>query len=84
VGRFAVTDRLQVNGGSSYGCCVLALSGHQIRPPRSGGDRLAIYGGAGASRRAHGLGTGALRAAPEDARWLIDNVPLGTPIFIRR
>jgi hypothetical protein len=82
-GRFAVTDRLEVNGRSAYGCCVLALSGHQSRSSHPGGDRLAIYAGRGGRARRNGLGTGALRASSADARWLVDNVPLGTPIFIR-
>ena len=45
-GRFSVTDKLRVTDpGSPYGCCVLALSGHQTRLPASwpGGDRLAIH-----------------------------------------
>ena len=33
-GRFSVTDKLRVTDpGSPYGCCVLALSGHQTRLP---------------------------------------------------
>ena len=45
-GRFAVTDRLRVTDKSSpYGCCVLALSGHQTKLPDDwpGGDRLAVH-----------------------------------------
>jgi hypothetical protein len=84
VGRSAVTDRLGVNGRSAYGCCVLALSGHQSPAAHGGGNRLAVYAGSGAHSRSGGLGTGALRrASAKDARWLVDNVPLGAPIFIR-
>ena len=46
-GRFAVTDKLNgASFGSYYGCCVLALNGHQPKLPAgwSGGDRLAIHG----------------------------------------
>ena len=33
-GRFSVTDKLRVaDSGSPYGCCVLALSGHQTKLP---------------------------------------------------
>jgi hypothetical protein len=78
-GRFAVTDRLQVNGRSPYGCCVLALSGHELSG-RASGARLAVYAGGGGRAPAAGV----FRASPDDARWLIDNVPLGTPVFIRR
>ena len=45
-GRFSVTDKLRVTDpGSPYGCCVLALTGHQTRLPASwpGGDRLAVH-----------------------------------------
>ena len=47
LGRFAVTDRLRTSSaGSPYGCCALALSGHQTKLPPGwpGGDRLAIHG----------------------------------------
>ena len=45
-GRFAVTDKLKVTQpGSPYGCCVLALTGHQTKLPPGwpGGDRLAVH-----------------------------------------
>ena len=45
-GRFSVTDKLRVTDpGSPYGCCVLALTGHQTHLPPSwpGGDRLAVH-----------------------------------------
>ena len=45
-GRFAVTDKLRTQRADSpYGCCALALSGHQPRllPGWPGGDRLAIH-----------------------------------------
>ena len=46
-GRFAVTDKLSGSSyGTYYGCCVLALSGHQPNTPPgwTGGNRLAIHG----------------------------------------
>ena len=84
-GRFAVTDKLRVSeAGSPYGCCVLALTGHQTRLPVGwpGGDRLAVH----ATRDTSGLGQavslGCMRADPKDAQWMLDTVPLGTPVFI--
>src|SRR5439155_25580294 len=43
-GWFAVTDDLR--GWGPYGCCILALSGHQPRLAQgwTGGDRLAVHG----------------------------------------
>jgi hypothetical protein len=85
-GRFAVTDKLAGSRyGSYYGCCILAISGRQTRPPVgwTGGNRLAIHGtnlpgtiGAAAS-------AGCLRAADRDLELLMRRVPLGTPVFIR-
>jgi lipoprotein-anchoring transpeptidase ErfK/SrfK len=85
-GRFAVTDTLVTEDPASpYGCCVLALSGHQPRTPQGwgGGDRIAIH----ATDRPGTIGSaaslGCLRA-PEDAmRRLIRLVPLGTVVTIR-
>ena len=80
MGRFSVTDKLRVTDpGSPYGCCVLALTGHQTRLPASwpGGDRLAIHatkelsslGQAGKPRlHAHHLRSGAL-ADQDDPTW---------------
>src|SRR5258705_12477313 len=44
-GRFGVTDRLSMSG-TTYGCCALALSGHQPNIPQGwgGGTRIAIHG----------------------------------------
>ncbi|MFN2616992.1 MAG: L,D-transpeptidase [Thermoleophilaceae bacterium] len=80
-GRFAVTDRLAVSGRSPYGCCLLVLSGHGTAG--AGGARLTVFARSGEHASGGPLSKGALGAAPADARWLIDNVPLGTPIFIR-
>ncbi len=47
LGRYAVTDRLRSQRPDSpYGCCAVALSGHQTQllPGWPGGDRLAIHG----------------------------------------
>jgi hypothetical protein len=78
-GEFTVTDKLA--GNAVYGCCILALSGHQPHPPPgwSGGTRLAIHGGAvGAA-----TSSGCVHADDADLRWLLAAVPLGTPVTIR-
>jgi hypothetical protein len=87
-GSFAVTDKLHLTGGNSaaYGCCALALSGHQpkIAQGWTGGDRLAIH----ATRLIGTIGTaaslGCLRARDEDARYVLKHAWLGTVVRIRR
>jgi lipoprotein-anchoring transpeptidase ErfK/SrfK len=82
-GRFAVTDRL--SGGAfhgAYGCCILALSGHQSHLPRgwSGGDRLAIHA---TNRSVPSPSAGCIVATDADLRRLMRRAPLGTPVTIR-
>lgn len=86
-GRFGVTDRLTTGGpGSTYGCCVLALSGRQPDVPQEwpGGDRLAIHG----TNRPESIGRAATlgcpRASARAMRMLMAKVPLGTQVRIRR
>lgn len=81
IGRFAVTDRLMGYHRAAYGCCILALSGHQTRLPLgwTGGDRLAIHGGGGIGSAAS---SGCLHAAEPDLRWLMRRLPLGTQVMI--
>jgi L,D-transpeptidase catalytic domain len=84
-GRFSVTDRLQVKGGDpTYGCCVLALTGHQTHLPPywPGGDRLAIHATNDESSIGNPVSLGCMRAPASQAHWLIDHIPLGTPVFI--
>ncbi|HKP21653.1 MAG TPA: L,D-transpeptidase [Thermoleophilaceae bacterium] len=85
-GRFAVTDKLNGRSfGSYYGCCVLALNGHQPKLPAgwSGGDRLAIHGTNSPSSIGAAASAGCLRAVDADLEVLMRRVPLGTPVFIR-
>jgi lipoprotein-anchoring transpeptidase ErfK/SrfK len=85
-GRFAITDKLAgTNYGPYYGCCVLALNGHQPNTPPGwkGGNRLAIHGTDSPSTIGTAASAGCLRAADEDLRVLMAKVPLGTPVFIR-
>lgn len=81
IGRFAVTDELTGIYTSAYGCCVVALSGHQTSLPAgwTGGDRLAIHGGGGIGSA---VSSGCLHADGADLRWLLRRVPLGTQVVI--
>jgi lipoprotein-anchoring transpeptidase ErfK/SrfK len=81
IGRFAVTDQLTGFNTSAYGCCILALSGHQTNLPSgwTGGDRLAIHGGGGIGSA---VSSGCLHAGESDLRWLLRRVPLGTQVVI--
>jgi hypothetical protein len=80
LGRFSITDKLRGrNYGTYYGCCILALSGHQPHTPRgwTGGARLAIHGGATGA-----VSAGCLHASTRDLRYLMRVVPLGTQVRI--
>jgi hypothetical protein len=85
-GRFAVTDKLRTSdGGPPYGCCVLALTGHQTHLPRDwpGGDRLAVHATHDTSGIGHPVSLGCMRVESASARWLIQTIPLGSPLTIR-
>jgi lipoprotein-anchoring transpeptidase ErfK/SrfK len=85
-GRFAVTDELEgANYGAYYGCCILALSGHQpnLPPGWPGGDRLAIHGTSNPAGIGGRPSAGCLHAGESDLRALMRRVPLGTPVIIR-
>jgi hypothetical protein len=85
-GRFSVTDKLRVTDpGSPYGCCVLALSGHQTHLPASwpGGDRLAVHATRELSSLGRAASLGCMRVTSTQARWLIKTIPLGAPLFVR-
>jgi hypothetical protein len=84
LGAYSVTDGLAGEGvGPYYGCCVLALTGHQTHLPPDwiGGDRIAIHGTPGSVGGA--ISAGCLRAADRDLVGLFARVPLGAPVFIR-
>jgi lipoprotein-anchoring transpeptidase ErfK/SrfK len=85
-GRFSVTDKLRVTDpGSPYGCCVLALSGHQTRLPPGwpGGDRLAIHATEELSSLGNAASLGCMRVTSSQARWLVRMIPLGAPVFVK-
>lgn len=86
LGRFAVTDRLRTGDPASpYGCCAVALSGHQPKlvPGWPGGDRLAIHGTPQEETVGRAASLGCLRASSQDIRALMRRVPLGAPVFVR-
>jgi lipoprotein-anchoring transpeptidase ErfK/SrfK len=86
LGRFAVTDLLRTGSADSpYGCCAIALSGHQtkLEPGWPGGDRLAIHGTPNPETVGTAASLGCMRAYKRDIRALMRRVPLGAPVFIR-
>ncbi|HKZ13409.1 MAG TPA: L,D-transpeptidase [Solirubrobacterales bacterium] len=82
-GRYGVTDGVSFDESPYYGCCALALSGHQYAELPAGwigGNRLAIHGTPGSVGGAESLGC--IRATDETMHYLFARVPLGTPVFI--
>lgn len=86
-GRFAVTDRLHTGtkGSGPYGCCILALTGHQpkIAQGWGGGDRIAIHATAATWALGQAVSHGCVRASNETLRTLMRQIRLGTPVRIR-
>jgi hypothetical protein len=85
-GRFAVTDKLRTKRADSpYGCCALALSGHQpkLLPGWPGGDRLAIHATPQPETVGQAASLGCLRAETRDLHAMLQIVPLGAPVFVR-
>lgn len=85
-GRFSITDKLKVaESGSPYGCCVLATSAHQTKLPAGwpGGDRVAFHATSDLSSIGQSVSLGCMRAKSAEARWLIQTIPLGAPVFIK-
>lgn len=84
-GRFAVTDRLRTRRPDSpYGCCALALSGHQTKllPGWPGGDRLAVHATPHEETVGSAASLGCLRGRERDVQALLRIVPLGAPLFV--
>jgi hypothetical protein len=82
-GRYGVTDGVSFEESPYYGCCALALSGHQTAELPAGwigGNRLAIHGTPGTVGNAESLGC--IRATDETMLFLFARVPLGTPVFV--
>ena len=85
-GTYAITDKLGGRAfGRSYGCCILALSGHQPKVRTGAIDgRLAIHGTDRPDLVGQRVSQGCLRAADRDVRWLMRTVPVGTQVTVRR
>jgi lipoprotein-anchoring transpeptidase ErfK/SrfK len=85
-GTYAITDKLAgAPFGSSYGCCILALSGHQPKVRTGPIDgRLAIHGTDRPDLVGARVSQGCLRAPDTAVRWLMRTVPVGTQLTIRR
>lgn len=84
-GTFAVTDKLRMaEEGSPYGCCLLAFTGQQPHVPQgwAGGDRLAVHATPDPATIGQAASLGCFRASDGDMRWLLDEVPLGTPVTV--
>ena len=83
VGRFVITDHIDPAdyGTSAYGCCILALSGHQPHPPAGWSTsrdwRIAIHGGAPGA-----VSAGCVHADEATLRFLMRMTPLGTPVTV--
>jgi lipoprotein-anchoring transpeptidase ErfK/SrfK len=85
-GRYAVTDKLLTRApGGPYGCCILALSGHQpnLREGWQGGDRIAIHGTDLPSSIGQAASNGCLRAPAGAIARAVKLVPIGTIVRIR-
>jgi len=81
-GSFSVTDKFSRYQPAIYGCCLLALSGHQTHLPPGwrGGDRLAIHEGDGIGQE---VSAGCLRGSRTNLRYLMRTIPLGTQVVVR-
>jgi hypothetical protein len=83
VGRYVITDHIDPADyrASAYGCCILALSGHQTHPPAGWNPnrdwRLAIHGGASGA-----VSAGCVHADEATLRLLMRMTPLGTPVTV--
>jgi lipoprotein-anchoring transpeptidase ErfK/SrfK len=85
-GKFAVTDRLKVQPGTPYGCCILALTAHQpkIAQGWGGGDRVAIHATPDDRVIGKAVSHGCLRATNKALRQLMRKVRLGTPVTVHQ
>jgi hypothetical protein len=83
VGRFAVAEKATGPFGAAFGCCIIALTARQPRPPvgwnRSVTYYVAIHAGSGEGAA---VSAGCLHATEADVRYLMRTIPLGTPVRI--
>jgi hypothetical protein len=83
-GHFSITDEIESGLNPVYGCCAIALSATQPNLPAgwTGGNRIAIHGTSEPLGEANS--TGCVHSSDADLHALIEGVPLGTPVTIRR
>ena len=84
-GRFTITDELRgASYSPDYGCCILALSARQARLPAgwTGGNQIAIHGTNDPATIGHAGSAGCIHARNDDLHYLMEHVPLGTPVTI--
>lgn len=85
-GRFAVTDRLKTGDeNGDYGCCILALNGHQTKIAQGwgGGDRIAIHATPHTWTLGKEVSHGCVRATNKALHQLMRKVRLGAPVRIK-
>ena len=84
-GWFAVTDGMRWRGSPVYGCCVLALSGHQphLAQGWTGGDRIAVHGTNAPATIGLATSLGCLHGGDADMRRLLATATLGARVLIR-
>ena len=84
-GEYAVTDLIRTKGRSTYGCCILALTGHQPSLPEGwiGGDRLALHGTPDPSSVGAARSAGCIRVRERALRRLLRRIRLGSRVTIR-
>lgn len=82
-GRFSITDSLDNTFNPTYGCCILPISATQPKLPAgwTGGNRMALHGTTSTLGQANS--TGCIRNSEEDLRYLMSEIPLGTPVTIK-
>lgn len=84
VGRYFVTDLVEIAPGSSFGSYAFGLSGIQTRLPAgwSGGDQLAIHGTSDPSSIGTSASAGCLRVSEGALDRLKPLLKLGTPVIV--
>lgn len=84
-GQFAVTDTFRGGLNPVYGCCAVAISAIQPRVPSGwlGGNRIAFHGNGTGGPLGAAASNGCLRATDGDVSALVDEVGVGTPVFVR-
>ena len=84
-GRFDVTDRLNTGDPTGpYGRRILALSAqapHAIQGV-DGGNRIAIHSTPETSSIGQAVSHGCMRLTLAEGRWLLHDIPIGTPAVI--